>query len=179
MIEAGPAEALASAVIGSQSQIRCEPEPKRLLDAIEMLLFERKQWRECGRRDPLDASGDKPARGYRLQALHVPAGRDGVAARNLHRVAHPLAEQLRIAERELRLDRDDRGIAVLGDGRTLVGLLPSAMRHRGADAQTDEWGYAAADHDVVETRRIRVGENAPRSQRRRVDHGHACVPVVA
>jgi hypothetical protein len=41
MIEARPAEALTRAVVGSDRQLRCEPEPERLLDALEMLLVER------------------------------------------------------------------------------------------------------------------------------------------
>ena len=40
MIEAWPSKALASAVVGSERQFRGEPEPNRLLDAIEMLFVE-------------------------------------------------------------------------------------------------------------------------------------------
>ena len=61
----------------------------------------------------------------------------------------------------------------------LVGSLPSAVRHRCADAQTDERRDATADHDVVEARRICAGEDASGAQRRRIDDGDSCVPPIA
>ena len=76
----------------------------------------------------LDTTGHIPSRGQRLLSLHEPARRDAIAARGLERIVNELAEQLRVAEGELGFDRDDRGIAVLGDRGTLAGLVASRRR---------------------------------------------------
>src|SRR6185503_7109432 len=118
-----------------------------------------------------DTTGHIPSRRQRLLSLHEPARRDAGAARGLERIVDELAEQLRVAEGELGFDRDNRGIAVLGDRGTLAGPLPATARHRSADAKTDKRRETAADEHVVEARWIGTPEDAPRAQRRRIDDG--------